>query len=116
MAKAEKVAGRGQKACPECGEIMGARAGECPKCHHKFTPKSGGKSAKRGGAVLDMATLEKVNELGGVPGVRKHLAAIAKLREQVAEADLALKKLGGEDGASEVVELMEAFTAAQKSK
>ena len=72
--------------------------------------------AKRGGAVLDMATLEKVNELGGVPGVRKHLAAIAKLREQVAEADLALKKLGGEDGASEVVELMEAFTAAQKSK
>lgn len=38
---------RGKKECPECGELLGPRTKECPKCEHKFAIKTGGSSRRK---------------------------------------------------------------------
>ena len=110
-AEAKKKPGAGQKACPECGEIMGTRKQECSKCHHKFERGAGGKKTKLAPADLAAAYAQvsqqasKVQQAGGVEALEKHLAAVDA-------AESALEPFGGIEAARVMVAALKAVAAA----
>lgn len=65
---------RGQKTCPGCGKVMGARTREC-ECGHVFRPKQSSKAR----TPLDYS----LEELGALMNAKKALAKpLGKLIEE----------------------------------
>ena len=96
------VAGPGQKACPACGTINGARSAECKKCHHKFEIKSGGGSrGKKDGMGAVRAIVDYVNDRGSLADAKDDLARWAEL----------IKATGGLSEALAAIETVEAIKA-----
>jgi len=106
MAKA--VAGKGKKACPECGEIIGARSSVCPKCSHQFTPKAK-KPASVSTGFDTREAIRLIKEAGGV-------AKVEKLIEAVRKADEALAMFGGMESAAEAVAEVKELEELLKAK
>jgi hypothetical protein len=97
---AKKEVGKGRKTCPECGEVLGARAGECKKCHHKFPVKT---KAPKGGLDIRQQ-ITKVKELGGT-------AKVQKMIEAAKAASSALDSLGGLAQAEDAIALVNELKA-----
>ncbi len=99
-AKAIKtVGGKGKKTCPECGTIVGARAGLCPKCEYVFVPKTAKKATGTKGELSAAQLLAVKQTLDAAGGVKKFEAALAT----VAQLELAAGSL---EAAKEAISLL----------
>lgn len=99
-AETAKVAGRGKKACPACGEVLGARQAVCPKCNHVFEAKAGGSrkpTSSKNGMDAIKATLAFINATGG----------IEEAKSQIADMMVLLAACGGSAEALAAIEQIE---------
>jgi hypothetical protein len=96
---AESKVGKGRKTCPRCGELVGTRTAECPKCHHSFPVKAAKTITKRRSPmprakkveatsshleqqILDLQTTAQfITKVGGLEQARKMLGIIESLQQ-----------------------------------
>jgi len=105
MPEKKSTAGRGQKECPSCHKIVGARLVECA-CGHRFETKKKLPKGWQDAGIPDLiAELHK--RTAALEEFKKGYKTCADARKQVEKVLDLLHALGGEKGVLAALDYME---------
>lgn len=90
MSAKKGMLGRGRKRCPDCGDVVPARAVVCETCGHQFQ-KARRRSGEARGTGLDQATIQKLLEFtnthGGLENTQKLLQDVLAATREIGRLD-----------------------------